>query len=123
MTRIFFDEFSGIKRTNGSGLWNGDGETQSETRHNPGVVIDYKKTDTTKNGLMKDDGVFLQGFPEDPFYRAGETFNSNEFISAATHTKSLNSFPESIDENKYNLKIEVLEDTGSELKIRVTQTY
>ena len=84
--------------------------------------IDYKNG-YDENGLMKDDGVFLQGFPEDPFYRAGETFNSNEFISAATHTKSLNSFPESIDENKYNLKIEVLEDTGSELKIRVTQTY
>ncbi len=117
-----FDEFSGIKRTNGSGLWNGDGETQRETRHNPGVVIDYKNG-YDENGLMKDDGVFLQGFPDDPFYRAGETFNSNEFISAATHTKSLNSFPDGIDENKYNLKIEVLEDTGSELKIRVSQTY
>ena len=117
-----FDEFSGIKRTNGSGLWNGDGETQRETRHNPGVVIDYKNG-YDENGLMLDDGIWMQGFPADPFYRGGETFHSRDFVSAATHTHSLNSFPDGIDEAKYDLCIEVIEDTGAEIKVKVTQTY
>ena len=49
-------------------------------------------------------------------------FNSNEYVSAATHTKSLNSFPEGLSPDTYNLKIEFIEDDGEEMKIRVTQT-
>ena len=30
-----FDKFSGIKRTNGSGYWNPDGETMTTSRHDP----------------------------------------------------------------------------------------
>ena len=70
---------------------------------------------------MKDDGVYTCGYPEDPFFRAGDVFNSNEYISAATHTRSLNSFPEGLSEDTYNLRIEFLEDDGREIKIRVKQ--
>jgi hypothetical protein len=77
-----------------------------------------------ENGLLKNDGVYVPGYPEDPFYRKGDVFNSNEFISAATHTRSLNSFPEGISQDTYNLKIEFTDfDTATgDIKIRVTQT-
>ncbi len=116
-----FEAYSPIKRTNGSGFWNPDGETKRDTRHDPGIVSLFKNG-FDENGLMKDDGVFVCGYPEDPFYRGGDVFNSKDFISAATHTRSLNSFPEGLNEETYNLKIEFIEDTGDEIKIRVTQT-
>ena len=115
-----FDAYSGIKRTNGSGFWNPDGETKCDHRHNPGVVILYKNG-YDENGLMKNDGTLVCGYPADPFYRGGDTFHSNEFISAATHTRSLNSFPEGLSEDAYDLKIEFLSDTGEEIRVRVTQ--
>ncbi len=115
-----FDKFSGIKRTNGSGFWNPDGETKGTERHDPGIVAVFKNG-FDENGLMKDDGVYTCGYPEDPFFRAGDVFNSNEYISAATHTRSLNSFPEGLSEDTYNLRIEFLEDDGREIKIRVKQ--
>lgn len=117
-----FDTFSVIKRTNGSGTWLPDGETEGTERHDPGIVALFKDG-FDENGLLKDDGVFVPGYPEDPFYRKGEVFNSNEFVSAATHTKSLNSFPEGYSQDTYNLKIEFVDfdEATGDIKIRVTQ--
>lgn len=116
-----FDRYSVIKRTNGSGFWDPDTEEEGTTRHDPGIVVVFKNG-FDENGLLKNDGEFVLGYPEDPFFRGGDVFNSNEYISAATHTKSLNSFPEGVSQDTYNLKIEFIEDNGSEIKIRVTQT-
>ena len=117
-----FDRYSVIKRTNGSGFFSPDTEEEDEAaRHDPGIVTLFKNG-FDENGLLKNDGKFVLGYPEDPFFRGGDVFNSNEFISAATHTRSLNSFPEGVSPDTYNLKIEFIEDNGDEMKIRVTQT-
>lgn len=116
-----FDKYSVIKRTNGSGMWDPDTEKEGTTRHDPGIVTVFKNG-FDENGILKNDGEFAVGFPEDPFFRGGDVFNSNEYVSAATHTRSLNSFPEGISQDAYNLKIEFIEDNGEDIKIRVTQT-
>ncbi len=118
-----FDTYSVIKRTNGSGTWLPDGETEGTERHDPGIVALFKNG-FDENGLLKNDGLHVIGYPEDPFYRKGDVFNSNENVSAATHTKSLNSFPEGYSQDTYNLKIEFtdFDEATGDIKIRVTQT-
>ena len=116
-----FDKYSVIKRTNSSGFYDPEFECETTLRHDPGIVTLFKNG-FDENGLLKNDGKFVLGYPEDPFFRGGDVFNSNEYISAATHTKSLNSFPNGISQDTYNLRIEFIEDNGDEIKIRVTQT-
>ncbi|MBQ9745240.1 MAG: hypothetical protein IJW21_00255, partial [Clostridia bacterium] len=103
--------------------WLPDGETEGTERHDPGIVLLFKDG-FDENGLLKNDGSYFTGYPEDPFYSKGNVFNSNEFVSAATHTRSLNSFPEGISQDKYNLKIECIgfDETTGDIKIKVTQT-
>lgn len=121
------DQYFGIKRINGSGTYTPSGAAGT-TRHDPGIVALFKNSLDSTTGLFRatdaETGKALKsGYPIDPFYYkkdgANGVFNSNSFVSAATRTRSLNSFPAGVSTD-YNLKIEVLSEPGQVMKVKIT---
>lgn len=59
------------------------------------------------------------------FYRSEDPataiFDSNKYCGAASLSYSLNSFPKGVSES-WNLRIEVLDEAGDEMKIKITRT-
>lgn len=100
-------------------------------RHDLGVAL---KPREGMERILDDDGNFVKFGPlyaEDTststpyFYKSDDpttsVFNSRDYCGAASLSYSLNTFPEGVSE-KWNLRIDVLDEAGAEMKIKITRT-
>jgi hypothetical protein len=84
--------------------------------------------------ILDEEGNFVKFGPlyEDtdpnaiPFFYKSEdpktaTFNSRDYCGAASLSYSLNSFPEGVSKT-WNLCVEVLDEPGAEMKVKITRT-
>ncbi len=100
-------------------------------RHDLGIAI---KPREGMEKILDEEGNFVKFGPlyadteQDPipfFYKSEDPktaiFNSRDYCGAASQSYSLNAFPEGVSE-KWNLKIEVLDEAGPEMKVKITRT-
>ena len=100
-------------------------------RHDLGVALKPRKG---MEEILDENGNFVKFGPlyDDtlkdaiPFFYKSEdpataVFNSRDYCGAASHSYSLNSFPEGVSKN-WNLCVEVLDEPGAEMKVKITRT-
>jgi hypothetical protein len=100
-------------------------------RHDLGVALKPRKG---MEEILDENGNFVKFGPlyDDtmtnpiPFFYKSEdpataVFNSRDYCGAASLSYSLNSFPEGVSKN-WNLRVEVLDEPGAKMKIKITRT-
>lgn len=100
-------------------------------RHDLGNAIRLRNTFaeiTDENGHFLKYGPYFKGktIPEDPFFYKSDDpatafFDSSLYCGAASGSYSLNRFPDGVP-NDWKLQIEVLDEPGDDMRIKITRT-